>query len=94
MASVDPHVSEATAEHDRGEQQPVYASVLRHLGLSAFVSSALVAVIAVSALSSPSAAARVVRLHPEPPVASASAPRPGLISSVKGRLEFDGKPFH
>ncbi|MFF4505473.1 hypothetical protein [Streptomyces sp. NPDC001401] len=73
----------------------MYASILRHLGLSAFVSSALVAVIAVSALSSPSSATGpVVRLRPEPPVPSVTAPCPTLISSVKMRLEFDGKPFH
>ena len=73
----------------------MYGSVLRHLGLSAFVSSALVAVIAVPALSSPSTAVPPdVRLHPEPPVPSATAPCPALISSAKIRLEFDGKPFH
>ncbi|MDF2271493.1 hypothetical protein P2Q00_39600 [Streptomyces coacervatus] len=76
----------------------MYASVLRHLALSAFVSSALVAAIAASALSSPATApaadSPVVRLRPEPPVPSATTPCPALISSAKIRLQFDGKPFH
>ncbi|MEH0417326.1 hypothetical protein [Streptomyces sp. B21-083] len=64
------------------------ASVLRHLGLSAFVSSPLV--IAASALSRPSAAAPVVQIHPERAAPPATAVCPTLISSVKIRLEFDG----
>ncbi|MGW3117858.1 hypothetical protein ACWDBW_12060 [Streptomyces sp. NPDC001107] len=72
----------------------MYASVLRHLGLSAFVSSALVAVIAVPALSSPPAATPVVRLRPERAVPSANTLCPPVIRSVKIRSEFDGKPFH
>ncbi|WP_030939224.1 hypothetical protein [Streptomyces sp. NRRL S-646] len=65
----------------------MYGSILRHLGLSAFVSSALVAAIAAPALTSSPAAEPVVQVHP--------ADRcPTLISSVKIRLVFDGKPFH
>ncbi|WP_123966317.1 hypothetical protein [Streptomyces sp. TLI_185] len=72
----------------------MYGSILRHLGLSAFVSSALVAVIAVSALSSPPAAAPVVQIRPERAAPPTATPCPALISSVKIRLAFDGKPFH
>ncbi|MCD9876852.1 hypothetical protein [Streptomyces guryensis] len=72
----------------------MYGSVLRHLGLSAVVSSALAAAIAVSGLTSPSAASPVVRLRPERAAPPTTTPRMTLISSVKIRLEFDGKPFN